>query len=140
MMWKEKYRIGVDLIDNQHKELFSRLSEFIKIVQNDVAWEEKLDKVKETLNFMQEYVIFHFNDEEEYQEKINYPHMEEHKEAHAKFKEGINDYVEIFQEEGFTEEKMQELSAKLMTWLIMHVGVMDQKIGEYVRNQGGMGE
>mgnify|MGYP000861104811 CR=1 FL=1 len=140
MMWKEKYRIGVDLIDNQHKELFSRLSEFIKIVQNDVAWEEKLDKVKETLNFMQEYVIFHFNDEEEYQEKINYPHMEEHKEAHAKFKEGINDYVEIFQEEGFTEEKMQELSAKLMTWLIMHVGVMDQKIGEYVRNQGGMAE
>lgn len=140
MMWKEKYRIGVDLIDNQHKELFNRLSEFIKIVQNDVAWEEKLDKVKETLNFMQEYVIFHFNDEEEYQEKINYPHMEEHKEAHAKFKEGINDYVEIFQEEGFTEEKMQELSAKLMTWLIMHVGVMDQKIGEYVRNQGGMGE
>ncbi|NLM05202.1 MAG: hemerythrin family protein, partial [Clostridiales bacterium] len=138
MMWKEKYRIGVDLIDNQHKELFNRLSEFIKIVQNDVAWEEKLDKVKETLNFMQEYVIFHFNDEEEYQEKINYPHMEEHKEAHAKFKEGINDYVEIFQEEGFTEEKMQELSAKLMTWLIMHVGVMDQKIGEYVRNQGGM--
>lgn len=140
MMWKEKYRIGVDLIDNQHKELFNRLSEFIKIVQNDVAWEEKLDKVKETLNFMQEYVIFHFNDEEEYQEKINYPHMEEHKEAHAKFKEGINDYVEIFQEEGFTEEKMQELSAKLMTWLIMHVGVMDQKIGEYVRNQGGMAE
>lgn len=139
-MWKEKYRIGVDLIDDQHKELFSRLSEFIQIVQNDTAWEEKLDTVKETLNFMQEYVVFHFNDEEDYQAEINYPHIEEHKEAHAKFRAGIDDYVKIFEEEGFTEEKMQELSAKLMTWLIMHVGLMDQEIGQFVRQQGGMTE
>lgn len=137
MMWKDKYSIGVELIDNQHKELFGRLSEFIQIVQNDKDWVEKLDKVKETLGFMQEYVVFHFDDEEAYQEKINYPDIEAHKEAHAKFKEGINDYVKLFEEEGFTEEKMQELSAKLMTWLIMHVGKMDQKIGEYVRSKGG---
>ena len=29
MMWKEKYRIGVDRIDEQHKELFDRVSNFI---------------------------------------------------------------------------------------------------------------
>ena len=25
MMWKEKYRIGVEVVDNQHKELFYRV-------------------------------------------------------------------------------------------------------------------
>ncbi|WP_353093221.1 hemerythrin family protein [Tissierella praeacuta] len=138
MMWKDKYKVGVELIDEQHKELFKRLSEFIQIVQSKTTdWDERLDKVKETMEFMKEYVVFHFDDEEAYQAKINYPDIEIHKEAHRKFKEGINDYARIFEEGGFTEEKMQEFSAKLMTWLIMHVGKMDQKIGEYVREKGG---
>ena len=137
MMWKDKYLIGVESIDKQHKELFKNLGEFIKLVQKkEVKWEDRLSKAKETLEFLQGYVVYHFDDEEKYQESINYPDLELHKDAHRKFKQGINDYVEIFKEGGFTEEKMQEFSAKLMTWLIMHVGKMDQKIGEFVRTKG----
>ncbi len=138
MMWKERYRIGVELIDEQHKELFHRLSKFIGIVQNDEEWEQKLDEVKKTLNFMQEYVVYHFDDEERYQEEINYPDIEVHKRVHAEFKEEINEYARILEEEGFTEEKIQELGARLMTWLIMHVGKADQKIGEYVKAREGV--
>ncbi len=137
MMWKEKYSIGVDRIDNQHKELFIRLSNFINIVQNDMDWEEKLDKVKETMEFMQSYVLIHFSEEEEYQKKINYPEFKEHKKAHDEFKMEINKYVEILEKNGFTEVKIQEFAGKLMTWLIMHVCHMDQKIGEYVKSKGG---
>lgn len=131
MMWKEKYKVGVELIDEQHKELFNRLSNFIQTVQNPIPWEEKMDNVKETMDFMQQYVEFHFDDEERYQEEINYPDKELHKEIHAKFKQGIYDYVDIFEKGEFTEEKIQEFSARLMTWLIMHVGKTDQKIGKY---------
>lgn len=137
MMWKEKYRIDVELIDEQHQELFKRVSDFLQIIQNEDSWEDKLEQVKETMAFMQEYVVVHFNEEEIYQEQINYPDIEIHKEAHAKFKEGVNDYVKIFEEEGFSKEKIQEFGGKLMTWLIMHVGKMDQKIGEYVKSKGG---
>ncbi len=136
MMWKEKYKVGVDLIDQQHKELFRRLSEFIQVVQSEENWEGKIDAVKETLKFMQEYVVFHFNEEESLQEKVNYPHIEEHKAIHADFKEMINDYARTFEKEGFNEEKIQELSAKLMTWLIMHVGKTDQKLGKYIMEAG----
>lgn len=136
MMWKERYRIGVDLIDTQHKELFKRLSDFIMIVQNDEDWDKKLDKVKETLDFMKEYVVFHFDAEEAYQEKVGYPDIKKHKKVHADFKDEINEYVRIFETEGFTEKKVQELNARLMTWLIMHVGKMDQQIGEYVKSKG----
>src|SRR5690625_241944 len=118
MMWKERYRIGVELIDEQHKELFHRLSKFIGIVQNDEEWEQKLDEIKKTFKFMQEYVVYHFDDEERYQEEINYPDIEVHKRVHAEFKEEINEYARILEEEGFTEEKIQELGARLMTWLI----------------------
>lgn len=137
MMWKDKYKIGVDLIDQQHKELFKRVSDFTKTIRSEEDWDAKLDKVKETMSFMKDYVITHFNEEEIYQEEINYPEIEIHKKAHAKFKEGIDNYIKIFEEEGFTEEKIQEFGGKLMAWLIMHVGKMDQKIGEYVKNKGG---
>ncbi|MDQ2087450.1 hemerythrin family protein [Herbivorax sp. ANBcel31] len=137
MMWKDKYKVDVDLIDQQHEELFRRVSDFTSTIRSEEAWDAKLDKVKETMLFMKDYVIVHFNEEEAYQEQINYPELEIHKEAHAKFKEGINNYVKIFEEEGFTEEKIQEFGGKLMAWLIMHVGKMDQKIGEYVKSKGG---
>lgn len=137
MMWKDSYRIGVYLIDEQHKELFHRVWEFIRVIRSSENWEDRLEQVKKTMNFMKDYVITHFNDEEAYQEQINYPDIEVHKEAHAKFRAGINQYVELFEKEGFTEEKIQEFGGKLMTWLIVHVGKMDQQIGEYVKSQGG---
>lgn len=137
MMWRENYRVGVDIIDEQHMELFNNLGEFIKLVQNKTLdWNDRLEKAKETLEFLQDYVVYHFDEEEKLQEKINYPGLDSHREAHRKFKEGIKEYVYIFMEGGFTEDKMQEFSAKLMTWLIMHVGKMDQEIGRYVREKG----
>lgn len=136
-MWKEKYKVGVRLIDEQHQELFNRVSDFVQTIRSEEHWEDKLDKVKETMAFMQEYVVVHFEEEEIYQEKINYPDIQEHKQEHTKFKEGVNHYVKIFEEEGFTEEKIQEFGGRLMTWLIMHVGKMDQKIGAYVEGKGG---
>jgi len=140
MMWKEKYEIGVETVDNQHKELFHRVFDFLAAVQRKGDWSEKIPKVKETLAFMQEYVIVHFRDEEDYQLQINFPEYEEHKEVHAKFRGMINQYAVRFAEEGFTQALVQEFSGKLMTWLIVHVADMDQRIGAFVREQGGQAQ
>jgi hemerythrin len=137
MMWKENYKIGVPLIDQQHEELFNRVSTFIQTVQKKGDWEEKMSKVKETMEFMQQYVVFHFNAEEEYQESINYPDLKAHKEAHAKFRQGVNNYAQRLAQKGYKEELVQEFGGKLMAWLIMHVMGTDQKIGQYVKSQGG---
>ncbi len=136
MMWKEKYRIGVEVIDEQHKELFGRISDFVKIVQDkNTSWEEKVNKVKETMYFMQDYVVTHFNDEEKYMAAIDYPELEAHKKIHADFKAGVFDYVNRLENEGYSEELAQEFGAKIMAWLIMHVAATDQKIGAYVKSK-----
>ena len=71
MMWKDKYKIGVELIDKQHEELFRRVSDFTRTIRGEEDWNARLDKVKETMLFMKDYVIDHFNEEEIYQEQIN---------------------------------------------------------------------
>ncbi|HQD42216.1 MAG TPA: hemerythrin family protein [Bacillota bacterium] len=136
MMWKEKYKIGVELIDGQHRELFRRVSDFVKTVQSEDKWDEKLSKVKETLEFMKAYVITHFDDEEAYQKEIGYPEYERHRQIHQRFKDEVQKYAEKFQEESYSEETVQEFGGKLMAWLINHVAGEDQKIGDF-QNRGG---
>ncbi|UTW68874.1 hypothetical protein KHA80_16270 [Anaerobacillus sp. HL2] len=60
MMWKEKYKIGVPLIDQQHEELFKRVSTFIQTFRRSKL-EMKQKRVIETLDFMQDYVVVHFS-------------------------------------------------------------------------------
>lgn len=136
-MWKDKYKIGVEKIDEQHRELFRRVEDFIKTVRSEGIWEEKQQKVQETLEFMSGYVVSHFADEEAYQQEINFPEYEEHRQLHERFKTEVGKYVDRFAEEGFDEELVQEFSGKLMTWLIYHVAGVDQNIGTYAAGQGG---
>ncbi len=136
-MWKDRYRIGVERIDEQHQELFQRVEEFIKTTNDSQKnWEDKIEKVKETMHFMGEYVHYHFDDEEKLQEELDYPNLGEHKKAHEKFKKGIEEYIEKLEKENYSEELVQEFGGKIMTWLIMHVGDVDQKIGDYVTTEG----
>ncbi len=136
-MWKDKYRIGVELIDQQHKELFGRVSNFLQAVQGEGRWEEKLEQVKSTMEFMQNYVVEHFAAEEQFQREISFPEYETHKRVHDDFKATVNDYAARFAQAGYSQDLVQEFGAKLMTWLIMHVAAADQRIGAYVRKQGG---
>jgi len=134
-LWKNKYKIGVDKIDEQHEELFHRVSEFIFLLRNGGQWEDKVQKVKETLEFMQSYVVVHFDDEETYQNEINYPELIIHKEIHDKFKHDICIFEDRFNDEGYNEVLVQKYASILLAWLIKHVVVSDGKIGNFVRAQ-----
>ena len=135
MLSKDKYKIGVALIDQQHQELFRRVADFIATVRGQGDWEERLAKVKATLAFMQEYVVTHFADEEAYQASINYPGLAAHKQIHDSFKQEVEQYAEKFAATGFNEDLIQSFAGKLMAWLINHVAREDQRIGEFARQE-----
>lgn len=132
MIWKEEYKIGVDLIDDQHKELFTRLNSFIKTVRSNEDKEKKAKKVEETLNFMAEYVVEHFNAEEALQRKYKYPAYENHHQIHENFKKEIIEFQNEFKENSYDEDFVMEFSGRLLSWLINHVANTDQDIGAYI--------
>ncbi|KAE9630675.1 MAG: hemerythrin [Epulopiscium sp.] len=135
MLWKDAYELGVPQIDAQHKELFRRVEAFLQVVRSKDAWEEKLPKINETLEFMKGYVVEHFRDEEEYQKKINYPGYEAHKQIHI----GMVDYVlevsKQFEETNYNENLVQQFGGKLLSWLINHVAAEDQRIADYAKKE-----
>ena len=75
MLWKEKYMLGVPLIDEQHQELFRRVTDFVETVRKPIPWEQKTEQVNRTLDFMKDYVVTHFHDEENLQRELGYPEL-----------------------------------------------------------------
>lgn len=137
MMWKENYRLGVDLIDSQHQQLFERVSSFMQALRAPVPWTEKLDEIKNTLSFMQEYVVTHFRDEEAYQAEIGYPDHQRHRVIHAQFTREVTEFAQKFAQDENDEKLVQQFAGKLLAWLINHVASCDRKIAEYVQSRGG---
>lgn len=134
MIWKEEYKIGVELVDEQHKELFKRLGDFIQTVRSDKEKAEKKDEVEKTLNFMGEYVVTHFDAEEALQKKFDYPDFENHHQIHEDFKAEVAEFQEKYQQNEYDEDFVMEFSGRLLTWLINHVASTDQDIGEHINS------
>ena len=140
MIWKDEYKIGVELVDKQHKELFRRLGDFIQNVRSDKEKAEKKKEVEKTLNFMGEYVATHFDAEEALQKKYNYPDFENHHQIHEDFKKEIAEFQQKYQEKEYDEDFVMEFSGRLLTWLINHVATTDQNIGEHINLAEAKGE
>ncbi|HWQ75965.1 MAG TPA: hemerythrin family protein [Syntrophomonas sp.] len=140
MLWKDKYALGVPLVDEQHKELFRRVEVFIQTLRSPSSWEEKVEQVNETLEFMKRYVVEHFHDEEVYQQGIGYPGYETHKKIHAGMVEYVVQVEREYKEKGFDEQLMQQFAGKLLSWLIHHVASEDQRIADYAKQRGAAGD
>lgn len=137
MLWKDKYELGVPLIDEQHKELFRRVEAFMQILRSSDSWENKVQGVNETLEFMKNYVVEHFRDEEAYQRSIGYPNSDSHKKVHADMVKYVVEVSEEYARSGYNEQLMQQFAGKLLAWLINHVASEDQRIADYAAGKGG---
>ncbi|MFR1111788.1 MAG: bacteriohemerythrin, partial [Anaerotruncus colihominis] len=126
IMWKESYRIGIDLIDRQHEELFRATDTLVRAI------EANADKqtFRQTITFLKDYTVRHFHDEEAYQASIHYSGMEDHKKAHRKFTGIILDYERRLVESDFDIRIVKDLAGTLTAWLIYHVADADQRIAK----------
>lgn len=136
MLWKDKYELGVSLIDTQHKELFRRVESFMQTLRSADSWDEKIPQINETLEFMKRYVVEHFRYEEEYQRRINYPGYEAHKQIHTDMVNYVLEVSEQYEYYDYSEYLMQQFGGKLLAWLINHVAAEDQLIADYAIKKG----
>lgn len=131
MLWKDKYALGVPIVDAQHRELFRRVEAFVTTLRSSAAWEEKVTRVNETLEFMKAYVVEHFRDEEAYQQHIGYPGFQAHKKIHDDMVGYVLAVSAEYERSGCDEQLMQQFAGRLLAWLINHVAAEDQRIADY---------
>ena len=127
--WDDSYLVGVDLIDEQHKKLFEKINDLIKASKQN----EGKEKIKETIEFLEDYTVKHFNDEQELQQKYNYPHYETHKGIHNDFVQEITDFKNDFTSGNVDTAKMMKFNKRITQWLVNHVKGIDQKLGDHIQ-------
>ena len=71
-----EYYIGIDMIDEEHKQLFKYADEAYELLHDEYT-PDKYDKIDIILENLRDYTVKHFSDEEEYLEsiKVSNPHF-----------------------------------------------------------------
>jgi len=128
--WDNGYLIGNDEVDAQHRQIFDLVNNLI--CSCDDGSDNK--KVKETLDFLVNYAVQHFDDEESLQIKCNYPEYSKHKKMHDDFKITVIDLVKRFNEKGCSIELCSDIKKIVIKWLLNHIICEDKKIGIHLNS------
>lgn len=122
--WKKKYATGIALLDKQHKELFRQLNELETLSKAPVIELTKADKM---VSFSHEYVRTHFCFEENCVQGLACPFKEENKAEHAQFMISLERFEKRYNENGPTQELLDNLHQTATKWLHYHILKIDTK-------------
>ena len=128
--WEEKYSVGIESMDNQHKKLVQMIND----VFDELRGGGRHEKLMEIIEGLVEYTHVHFKAEETVFEKFGYKETAEHKAEHQKFINQINEFKEGF--EGGKIPLTMDIVAFLENWLFSHILGTDQKYSEFFKENG----
>lgn len=120
---------GNKMIDAQHKELIDKINQLLQAIETN---QDKMLAVK-TLNFLNDYVYYHFSEEEKLQEQVGYPGLEEHKKQHEILKNTVADLTNMLEEEeGPSNAFVEQLNKKVIEWFYRHIEGFDRSVAEFI--------
>ncbi|MBI3754488.1 MAG: hemerythrin family protein [Deltaproteobacteria bacterium] len=133
--WNNDLCVGVDVIDNQHKELLRRINALLDACSQGKG----KDEVGRVIKFLEDYITVHFNAEEAIQKKNGYPDYETHKGLHDEFRKNFSELKKRFENEVVGLYLVLLTNRTVVDWLINHIGRIDKALGSFLKKQGGKG-
>ena len=120
---------GNKTIDEQHKELISKINNLLDAVESS---QEQATAMR-MLNFLNDYVVYHFEAEENLQKEVGYPGLADHQKQHEALKQTVADLTEMLtEEEGSSPAFVEQLNKKVVEWLYKHIEGYDRSVAEYI--------
>jgi hemerythrin-like metal-binding domain len=126
MVWSPEYAVGVPEIDDQHQKLFKMIND----LNEAMALGRGKDVLDRILAGLVDYTARHFQTEEYYMEKANYPELESHREVHKRLTDKVHEMVDRYKtgEAGLGIELLDFLQ----DWLKKHILGTDKKYAPYL--------
>ncbi|WP_456067827.1 bacteriohemerythrin [Eshraghiella crossota] len=125
---KPEYYIGIEMIDEEHKQLFKYADEAYELL-NDEFTPDKYDKIEAILVKLRDYTEKHFTDEENYMESINYKKLFTQKIQHQEFISKLDEFIDLHKSETEDQDKqIMDILEYLTEWLVNHILYVDGQI------------
>jgi hemerythrin len=133
--WDQSLATGNNVIDWQHQELFRRMEKLVTAANNG----EGKEVLSEAITFLENYVIKHFDAEEQIQIANSYPEYDSHKRQHHEFRNNITELKNEFETEGANATLLVKSIASIGNWIDNHVKQYDKALAEYLRGRAKAG-
>jgi hemerythrin-like metal-binding protein len=136
MKWTEHLSVGIDIIDNQHKELFNRINSLVEAIKQHIC----KHKISGVIQFLEDYVHTHFDEEERYMLRYEYPGYQFHKAQHEHFKNELSALkLELIKIEGGAKPGSYDLSMTtnqvVVDWILDHIVKVDKQLGKFLQTK-----
>jgi len=131
IQWTESLTTGIEIIDEQHKELIVRVNSLLEACQQGKG---KL-VMAGILKFLAEYAVSHFAEEEKYMQKFNYPDYDNHKAQHAKFISDFGLLKDKFDTQGAGINLVLVTNKTIVDWLVNHINNTDKALGAFLKDK-----
>lgn len=126
--WTTALSVGHAMIDSQHRELFRRHGQLVEAMgRGDVA------EIGRLLDFLGNYVVEHFDEEEQLMKTSGYPGAALHVLAHAAFVREYQALRREFHDTGPTAAVTIRAKTWIADWLVSHIARADQALGVHLR-------
>jgi len=123
IVWQANYSVGIQVIDEQHQHMI----EIINMLFRDLETKTGEIDVNQFFSEVESYGSYHFQTEETFFSRYNYPERSEHLAAHAWYREKVQSLLAT---DGPSRDKASTLLAFLKTWWVEHITGMDQTLRE----------
>lgn len=128
--WDLKLESGIELIDSQHREIIAHVNTFLIAYKCGNAQE----KTKECLNFLKQYILYHFQSEEAFQVECGYPSYRDHQARHSYLATQVKFHTVTIEMSGFSLESVTAFHDFMSDWIINHIMLEDMTFANYYKD------
>lgn len=122
---------GNQLIDEEHRELIDAINNLLLACGEGKGRGE----IRKTLEFLNDYIAYHFSDEEKLQRQYGYPDYETHKRYHEEYKGVVAGILDEFEQGGATVALVSKTNQAIAGWLLNHIQKEDVKVAAHIRSR-----
>ncbi|HZL11406.1 MAG TPA: bacteriohemerythrin [Prolixibacteraceae bacterium] len=128
--WEERYSVGIQSIDKQHKEVFNLLNNLLQALKLGQAGNVTTQIILE----LEKYAAMHFQKEEFFFQRFNYSGAEQHIREHQLFIQKITELKAAIKDSKIAPAF--ELFNFLKEWIEHHILVVDKEYRECFLKNG----
>lgn len=122
---------GIEDIDEHHKMILE-LGNQVIVPSAVKAGGPLFDNA---LQFLANYVIYHFAAEEFVMMECAFPQYDHHRQWHDRFKHEVLGYVNQVTKEGMSQDIRLKVSFAMENWLIEHVRITDRALATFLQQK-----
>lgn len=122
---------GNALIDSEHRQLFAAVNDLMDACSQG----QGRAQIQKTVQFLSDYVVKHFQDEERLQTQNSYPNYSMHKTFHDGYRRQLSTTAQNLLREGPTVKALGDLN-QVVGVLVSHIRTEDKRLARYIKEQG----